>query len=101
MAIIVNILDNGKQVELVNTDGKLVLFSDRPDGFCYYIADICGGYTSGKILSTKRAREAAMEFLERRGHKDLAGRLRPDYGKKIRERYGYLPYPATRVAASA
>ena len=100
MAIIVNILNDGKQIELINTDGKLVFFSDTTDGFSYDLMDICGTCLSGKILSAKRAREAAMEFLERRGRKDLARKLKPDYGKQNRERHGYLPCPATHVAAT-
>ncbi len=101
MALIVNILNEGKQIELINTDGKLVLFSDTTDGFSYDLMDICGTCLSGKILSAKRAREAAMEFLERRGHKDLAEKLQPDYRGQKKERHGYLPCPATHVAATA
>lgn len=103
MAIIVNILNDGKQIELINTDGKVILFSDTSDGFSYDIMDICGTCLSGKILSAKRAREAAMEFLERRGHKELAKKLKPDYGVQTQEkkRHGYLPRSATRVAATA
>jgi hypothetical protein len=101
MALIVNVLNDGKLIELINTDGKLVLFSDTSDGFSYDIMDICGTSLSGKVLTAKRAREAAIEFLERRGHKELAGRLKQEYRTETRERHGYLPCPATRVAASA
>ena len=101
MAIIINILNDGKQIDLINTDGKLILFSDTSDGFSYDVMDICGTCLTGKILSAKRAREAAMEFLERRGHKELARRLKPYYGKQHRERYGCLPRPATHLAATA
>jgi len=101
MAIVVNILNDGKQMELINTDGKLILFSDTSDGFSYDVMDICGTCLSGKILSAKRAREAAMEFLERTGHKDLAKKLQPDYRRQKNDRDGYLPCPATHGAATA
>lgn len=101
MALVVNILNDGKQIELINTDGKVVLFSDTADGFSYDVMDICGTYLSGKILSAKRARDAAIEFLERRGHKGLAEKLKPDYRGQKKERYGCLPCLATPVAATA
>ena len=101
MALIVNILNDGKQIELINTDGKLTLFSDTSDGFSYHVMDICGTYLSGKILSAKRARDAAIEFLERRGHKGLAEKLKPDYRGQKKGRHGSLPCLATPAAATA
>ncbi len=101
MAIIVNILKKGERIELINTDGKEVTFSDIPDGYHYEAMDICGTHMSGDLIGTKNARDVAIEFLEKKGHKELAQKLRPDYRPQRKHLYGYLPCPAVPLAASA
>jgi len=101
MAIIVNVRKKGQQVELINTDGKVVTFTDIPGGYHYEVMDICGTHMSGDVVGTKKARDIAIEFLEKKGHKDLAQKFRPDYRPQRKSLYGYLPCPAVPLAASA
>ncbi len=100
MAIIVNVLKKGEQIELINTDGKVVIFSDIPDGYHYEVMDICGTHMSRDVVGTKKARDVAIEFLEKKGHKELAQKLRPDYRPQRKHLFGYLPCPAVPLAAS-
>ncbi len=100
MAIIVNVLKKGEQIERINTDGKVVTFSDIPDGYYYEAMDICGNRVERKAISIKNARYSAMEFLEKKGHKELAQKLRPDYRPQRKHLFGYLPCPAVPLAAS-
>ncbi len=100
MAVIVNIVNKGSQIEIINPVGIMITFSDRPDG-CYCVSeDICGNRVERKASSIKNARYSAMEFLEKKGHKELAQKLRPDYRPQRKHLYGYLPCPAVPLAAS-
>ena len=95
MAIIVNIVNKGREIQLINPMGIMVTFTDRPDGCYRVIEDICGNRVERKASSIKNARYSAMEFLEKKGHKELAQKLRPDYRPQRKHR------PAVPFAASA
>ena len=79
MATIVNVLNKGRQIELISLVGKMITFSDRPDGCYYVIEDICGNRVERKASSVKNARYCAMAFLEKRGKHALARKLDPNY----------------------
>ena len=83
MAIIVNILNRGARVELINTDGKVVTFSDLPDGYHYEVMDICGTHIGSDIVGTKKARDAAIEFLQRKRYEQLARRIQAGHRPRV------------------
>ncbi len=101
MAIIVNILDKGRTVQVITLVGKMITFTDAPQGCFYKVEDICGGGHQGKASAIKDTRHCAMAFLEKKGKHALAQKLRPDYRPQGKQFYGYLPCPAVPLTASA
>lgn len=101
MATIVNVLEKGKRIELINAIGTKVVFTDRPDGCHYEVRESSGRYVSGKARTMKNARHTAIEFLEKKGRKELAHMLHPDYRPQRKSSNGYLPCPAVLPAAPA
>lgn len=94
MAIIVNILNKGREVQLINLEGMMITFTDRPDGCSCVSEDICGNRVERKASSIKNARHSAIEFLEKRGHRSLARVLHPHYKPQRKDMAAYLPCPA-------
>jgi hypothetical protein len=102
MATIVNILDKGRKVEIINPMGKTITFWDTPDGCHYKVSDICmGDIHEGKASATKNARECAMAFLKKKGKHGLAAMLDPSYKSGKAKRLSYLPCPAILAPAVA
>lgn len=101
MAIIVSIADQGSRIELINLEGRMITFTDRPDGCYYLIQDICGTRIEGKASSMKSARYSAIELLEKRGHRSLAQMLHLDYKPEKKDMRAYLPCPMILTQTAA
>ncbi len=102
MTTIVNILDKGRRVEIINPMGKIITFWDTPDGCHYKVSDICmGNIHEGKACATKNARGCGIALLKRKGKHGLAAMLDPSYKSGKAKRLSYLPCPAILAPAAA
>ncbi len=101
MAIIVNILDKGRTVQVITLVGKMITFTDTPQGCFHKVEDICGGSRQGKASAIKDARHCAMAFLEKKGKHALAQKLHPHYKPQKKDMPVYVRCPTipTRTAA--